>query len=213
MKEQLRVQIIGSYIDHMDVPLKDVGIITESIISGCSPLAMVGETDSKYADRFSENVDIPLPDLLNIRKNLVNMLSHSTENYEIKAFDNKSSLFRNMINKMDEYFIERTKCLVINEHLNHIPPKCTVCIFSYVIMSEKTQKDIVSEIKKAITSCCGEGYAPVLPKYGCRFAKRYWKSTRSWRKTALTMSFWRSPNRSLQYLMTASGMTTGLGIR
>ncbi len=61
----------------------------------------------------------------------VNSAQWYLESQEIKAFENRSSLFRNRIEQMDEYFLERTHCLCIEEQYNHIPTKKEACAFPY----------------------------------------------------------------------------------
>lgn len=276
MNKKVKIQVIGSFLDGVSSALQSMDIITECNISGCSPLSMTGETDPKYVNMFSNNGDIPMPDLLSLRKNLANMLSRSPDTFcqnynkqplgaevraantsdylvfmnsaseiplykkgavvfswmrsaninealkadkeynyvsfpfsgdfnwkfyfdkfidtilneynreniiliktnsaqwhmdgsNIAAFEKRSSDYRNMINKMDEYFIERTQCRVINEHLCHIPSYKPSLLFPYVIMSEKTCQSMAAEIKKAMTPEIGKDYASILPKCGTEF--------------------------------------------
>lgn len=82
MKEQTRVQIIGNYLEPLVSCLKDRNIITDSIISGCNTLAMVGKADPGL-NKFTENADVLT--LLTVKKNLNQMLSRDpasfTQNY------------------------------------------------------------------------------------------------------------------------------------
>lgn len=82
MKEQTRVQIIGNYLEPLVNYLKDRNVITDSIISSCNTLAMVGKTDPNL-NKFAENADVLV--LLTVKKNLNQMLSRDpaffTQNY------------------------------------------------------------------------------------------------------------------------------------
>lgn len=78
MKEQTRVQIIGNYLEPLVNCLKDRNVITDSIISSCNPLAMVGKTDPSL-NKYTENADVLA--LLTIKKNLNQMLSRDPANF------------------------------------------------------------------------------------------------------------------------------------
>lgn len=79
-KKCVTVQIIGHGLDDFSHQLKHYNIYTESIISSCSPLAMSGKTDKAYL-KYADNPKISMPVLLNVRKNLSQMISHSSDNY------------------------------------------------------------------------------------------------------------------------------------
>jgi len=74
------VQIIGAYLDPLVKILNRKKIGVDSIISGCNPLAMAGNMDPAYAG-YCEEIHMKVPSLLNIRKNLGQMLSHEAEGF------------------------------------------------------------------------------------------------------------------------------------
>lgn len=76
---KVRVQIIGNYLEPLERPLMNNGILFESVIPSCSPLAMEGdiiEDNLKYCNGINQQ-----PALLNLRKNLSQMLSRDPENF------------------------------------------------------------------------------------------------------------------------------------
>ena len=78
MKDKVRVLFIGNYLDQLERPLRYRGILSD-YIDGCSPFAMAGDTlptNLKYANDLDHR-----PTVLNIRKNLSQMLSHNSENF------------------------------------------------------------------------------------------------------------------------------------
>lgn len=79
-KKNITVQIIGHGLNDFARYLKHYNIFTESIISSCSPLAMSGKTDQVYL-KYGDDPKISMPTLLNIRKNLSQMLSHTTDKF------------------------------------------------------------------------------------------------------------------------------------
>lgn len=88
------------------------------------------------------------------------------DNKEIKPFEKRSSEFRNLINEMDEYFIEKTHCMVINEHFNYIPPLYFKCWFPYILVSQFAWQRIANHINNIITGTDIDDYKPFLPIYG-----------------------------------------------
>ena len=63
----------------------------------------------------------------------------------------RSSRYRNMITKIDDYFIEKTHCIVIDEQFNHIPPKSDPNRqFPYILMSKNTASEIGKKIAEII---------------------------------------------------------------
>lgn len=79
-KRKVRVQIVGNYLSDLVKPLREKGIVTESIIEQCNPLAMVGTPNHKY-EKYAEDPKMIMQEVLNIRKNLSQMLSRNTDNF------------------------------------------------------------------------------------------------------------------------------------
>lgn len=245
-RKKIRVQVIGNYLEALERPLRSSGIQFENVLPGCSPLAMEGdiiEDNLKYCKDINHQ-----PTLLNLRKNLSQMLSREPENFcqnyniqpggkevrynntsdylifmntsvgytlfekggvvysdtypqnqfltdikndksyrslhfpfhksfnwkyyfdkfldavlheydsehiilirtnaaqwhmngnEIKYFDRRSSHCRDMTKRMDEYFIERTGCLCIDEQYAHIPGQNIKSAFPFAMSTEFTYK-------------------------------------------------------------------------
>lgn len=89
------------------------------------------------------------------------------------AFGDRSSHFRNLISEMDDYFIERTRCMVIDEHYNHIPPaNHSAAWFPYIHMSQTTFKCLAKEITNIIYGIDSERYKPSVVKRGNSFARQ-----------------------------------------
>ncbi len=78
MVKKLSVQMLGNYLEPLTELLRDKGILTESIISGCNFLAMAGEEDKSYM-HYCDNAGMQT--LLNIKKNLAQMLSHDPQKF------------------------------------------------------------------------------------------------------------------------------------
>ncbi len=64
----------------------------------------------------------------------------------IKNFDKRASEYRNFIDEVDRYFIEKTNCLCINSHFNFIPYGYNSCLIPYAVMSEEAYKVIADQI-------------------------------------------------------------------
>ncbi len=256
-KKKTRVTVIGNYLEPLERPLRGKGVFCDVIINGCSPLAMTGDIDETKL-KYCDIQDISMPCLLNIRKNLIQMLSRDPKNFcqnynvqpyakevryqndseyivimntsvgyalfekkgivysavypsnpfmsdiesdksfkktpfpfddsfnwkyyynnfidailreydsehiilirtnsaqwfmdgqEIQCFDNRSSKYRNRIEQIDEYFIEKTHCICIDEHYNHIPNKNEACAFTYARMTPYGLKSIEKCIESII---------------------------------------------------------------
>lgn len=257
MNKKTRVTVIGNYLEPLERPLMAKGIFFDVFINGCSPFAMSGaldETKLKHCDVQ----DISMSCLLNIRKNLSQMLSRDPKNFcqnyniqphakevryqndseyivimntsvgyalfekkgivysavypanqfmadvgsdksfnklifpfsdnfnwkyyynnfidailqeydsehiiliktnsaqwfmdgqEIMCFDNRSSQYRNRVEQIDEYFIEKTHCLCIDDHYNHIPNKNDSCAFTYARMSKLGYKKLEKHIESIV---------------------------------------------------------------
>lgn len=261
--KKVNVQIVGNGLDQMANALKEYNIFAENIIGSCNPLAMAGKTDSSFF-KFCDNPNASMVELLNIRKNLSQMLSHDPENFcqnynkqpsgvgvrrynnakyfifmnsaiahplyekngvvfsrnwpendfvkyiisdksytvrtlpfsddfnwkyyydqfidavlnefdrdhiiliksnsaqwymdeqNICSFNDRSCKYRNAVEEIDNYFIERTECKVITEHYNHIPHASAKNAFPYIIRSEKTNRDIAAEIANIIKNDTAE---------------------------------------------------------
>lgn len=275
MGKRVKIQVIGGYLESLKMPLEGNDIILESTISGCNPLAMEGKNNPDYL-KYCNDID-HMPTLLNIRKNLSQMLSHDPKDFcpnynlqplatlvryknnsdyiviyntvmgyslfekdgavysdiwpqnqfikdinadtaykrhnfpfsddfnwkyyydkfidavlseydsrhiilirvnsaqwymdgdQIKAFDSKSSAYRNRIEQIDEYFIRRTHCLCINERYNNIPPSHHQCTFTYAFSGEFSDKKITDSIAEIINGNTKK-YEPHIYKYDNRFA-------------------------------------------
>lgn len=59
---------------------------------------------------------------------------------EISHFDLDASRCKHMVEQIDEYFIERTGCMCIDEQYNHIPHEKIGSAFPYAISSQYTYK-------------------------------------------------------------------------
>ncbi len=273
-----RIQIIGSFLDSVSKKLNNMGILTESMINGCSPLAMTGTFDQAY-QKYSDMPDLKPHELLNIRKNLDKVLSHDPKNFsdnyniqprskevrlsntseyliymnssielpvlekadmvyseytteeirnaiknseggftrrtfpftgsfnwkyyydrfidivlkeydpdhiilirsncsrfymsdhDVGVFEKLSGQFVGMMERIDNYFIERTHCLVVNEHCNNIPPKYVECWFPYIQMSADSAKAVAEEIYDIIVNKNTDAYKPHFYGYTSDFFK------------------------------------------
>ena len=77
--KRVRVQIIGNYLEALERPLRRNEIVFENILNVCNPMAMEGdiiEENLKYCKNINHQ-----PSLLNLRKNLSQMLSRDPENF------------------------------------------------------------------------------------------------------------------------------------
>lgn len=80
--KKIRVTVIGNYLDPLERPLRtEDNIVCDCIISSCSPLAMTGDFDTAYS-RYSDDIHMPMPALLNLRKNLSAMLSRDKDKFD-----------------------------------------------------------------------------------------------------------------------------------
>lgn len=275
MEKKIKVQMIGNYLEALKGPLRRKGILFDSTINACNPLAMEGKRKSdnlKYCNDINH-----MPTLLNIRKNLSQMLSRNPENFNqnynlqprgvevrykndsdyiiiyntvmgyalfekdgtvysdtwpqnqfindikadtaykrhsfpftddfnwkyyydkfinavlneydsqhiilikinsaqwymdgtsIKAFDGKSSLYRNRIEQMDEYFIRETHCLCINERYNYIPPSYSTSTFPFASSGDFSDKKVADNILEIINGNAKK-YEPHFHRYDNRLA-------------------------------------------
>ncbi len=273
-----RIQVIGSYLEHVIKVLDSMGIFTENMINNCNPLAMTGTFDKAY-QKYSDMPELKPHELLNIRKNLDKVLSHDpknfTDNYNvqpygketrscntsdylvymnscitypvlektdmvyseyttaeiinaiknseggftrrkfpfsgsfnwkyyydrfidvvlneydpnhiifirsncsrfymdehnIKAFDNLPERFVGMLEEMDNYFIEKTHCLVVDEHFNNIPPRCVACLFPYIQMESRSATAIADAIYEIIVNKSVDKYKSHFYGYTSDFSK------------------------------------------
>lgn len=62
----------------------------------------------------------------------------------------RSSLLRNQIQEIDNYFIEKTQCIVIEEPYNHIPAKIDQGAFVYAIQSKFCNEYVAQQIADII---------------------------------------------------------------
>ena len=62
----------------------------------------------------------------------------------------KSSLFRNQIQEIDNYFAKKTHCIVVNETYNHIPAKQGEGAFVYAIQSKYSNECAAQQIADII---------------------------------------------------------------
>lgn len=72
------------------------------------------------------------------------------EGEEIHSFDNTSRGYRNAIEEIDDYFIKRTSCIVVDEHYSHIPNVAVKNAFPYITRSQKTSERLAAEIARII---------------------------------------------------------------
>ncbi len=75
-----------------------------------------------------------------------------TDGVEIKAFNEISSKFRNRIQQIDDYFVEKTYCRTIDAHYCFIPPENRPCAFTFAVMDEIGYRTISDSILKLINS-------------------------------------------------------------
>lgn len=97
-----------------------------------------------------------------------------TDENEIKAFNSTSVKYRNRIQQIDDYFIERTHCRAINEHYCFIPPGDRPCAFTYAVMDEMAYRNISCGIQKTIKS--DYSFKDEASQYVNPFTKRIIKS-------------------------------------
>lgn len=75
-----------------------------------------------------------------------------TDGGEIKAFNEISSKFRNRIQQIDDYFVDKTYCRTIDAHYCFIPPENKPCTFTFAIMDEIGYRTISDSILRLINS-------------------------------------------------------------
>lgn len=63
----------------------------------------------------------------------------------------RAASFRRMIEDIDEYFIEKTGCIVLNDHYNHIPSRGNTQAFPYAVLSDFSSKRIAAAINDIIS--------------------------------------------------------------
>ncbi len=75
------------------------------------------------------------------------------EEKDIKAYDSTlSDQFIGAMEQMDNYFIEKTHCLVVDDHFNNIPPRYVPCLFPYIQMGSKLSAAIADAIYDIIVN-------------------------------------------------------------
>lgn len=79
-QQKTRVQIIGNYLDPLERLLNGYNIAVDSCIAKCNPLAMIGKTDDSYL-KYAEDPEANFIRVLNIKKNLNQMLSRNSDNF------------------------------------------------------------------------------------------------------------------------------------
>lgn len=269
-EKNVKVQVIGNYLEALEWTLRYHGILFENIISVCNPLAMQGDIIDDNL-KFCNGI-VNQPTLLNLRKNLSQMLSHNAESFcpnlnaqpfgkevrykntseylilmntslgytlyekdnvvysdtypqntftsyikdnkdyrplrfpfhesfnwkyyydkfidavlhefdnkhiiliktnaaqwymdngEIKNFDVSSSQYRNMVEQLDEYFIERTGCFCIDEQYAHIPDKKVNVAFPFAMSTEFAYKQYERAIIDIINKKHTDYYRPFAAK-------------------------------------------------
>lgn len=89
MGSRARLTIIANYLEALERPLRMAGICSDCIINSCSPLAMAGTYDGRY-QKYDQDINMPMPTLLNIRKNLSAMLARDSrifqQNYNLQPY-------------------------------------------------------------------------------------------------------------------------------
>ena len=83
----------------------------------------------------------------------------------IKSYDKLSEKFVGMIEEMDNYFIQKTHCLVIDEHLNNIPPKYVDCLFPYIQTGSRIAASIADKIGDIIVNKNIDAYKTCVKEY------------------------------------------------
>lgn len=78
---------------------------------------------------------------------------------EITAHDEQSAQWRNRIEEMDNYFAEKTNCLIVDELYNHIPLAKLPCSFLYAHPSQINYSDLAKAIYREIHSNGDERHA------------------------------------------------------
>lgn len=78
--QKIRIQIIGHGLSGFSEYLKQYEIYSESIIPSCSPLAMAGKSDEAFL-AYADDPKTSMPTVINIRKNLSQILSHDPEKF------------------------------------------------------------------------------------------------------------------------------------
>ncbi len=94
----------------------------------------------------------------------VNAAQWMMNGQNIEFSDKKSMSYRNRIMQMDEFFVEQTHCLVIDEQFSRIPPKKIPCAVPYAQMSAFTYRQLQYHIERIVDGEI-EAYRPYVNKY------------------------------------------------
>lgn len=282
MKKKTRCTVIGDYLEPLERPLREKGILFDVMIQSVSPFAMAADVDETNMC-YCEDRELSMSMLLNLRKNLSQMLSrnpeHFCQNYnlqppgkevrylndtdyiiimntvveydlfqkgdviysdtklrhpfitglevdkrytrhkfpfinafnwkyfydkfidtilkeydkdhiilirvnsaqwymdttDLKSFDSQASQYRNRVEQIDRYFLERTGCLCIEEHFNHIPHKYEDSSFAYVARSGVLYDRLEYCIEEIIDGKC-DSYRINIPEKTTPLTRSlYWK--------------------------------------
>ena len=86
---KIRLQIIGTYLEDLEQSLyqSEKGIWVESVINKVNPITLMYEPDMDK-QHFCSSIDDECA-ILDIRKNLKQMLSHKSENFESNVIISK----------------------------------------------------------------------------------------------------------------------------
>lgn len=71
---------------------------------------------------------------------------------DVSPFGDRSREFRNLIEELDDYFIQKTDCLVIDEQLSYIPPSCEPVALPFALSSKYTFMKYVDAIDDIINN-------------------------------------------------------------
>ncbi len=94
------------------------------------------------------------------------------EGNNIKTYNNTlSGQYVRLMEEMDNYFIEKTHCLVINEQCNNIPYRYVDCAFPYIQMGMRSAKIIAEEIYDIIVNKNADAYKPHFKIYSNDFSR------------------------------------------
>lgn len=104
-----------------------------------------------YYDRFIETI-LAEYDSEHIILVKINSAQWYSENGDFTAFGQKSKIFKNAIEQIDDYFEEKTKCFAVNALYSQIPLTNFNNAFPYEVFSEISHKRIADEIYDIITS-------------------------------------------------------------
>lgn len=80
----------------------------------------------------------------------VNSAQWYMDTQKICSFGDKSAKFRSRIEEIDDYFLEKTHCLSIDEQFNFIPVKKEACAFTYSSKSSVFYQRLVSDIESIV---------------------------------------------------------------